>query len=243
MFDSYNKKIVALTGAGISKASGIPTFRGKDGLWNKYRAEDLANPEAFRRNPKVVWNWYKARMRILLSAQPNAAHLALAKLEKEHLLVGLITQNVDGLHKIAGNKNVIEVHGNIRYARCDNCDYKQRWDTKELADENSELLRCPTCHSLLRPDVVWFGEPLDSDKWQKAVELTKQCDMLLVIGTSAVVYPVASLPLLAKQNGAKVIEFNITSTPITRTCDRSYFGPAEETLPKFVNSLLEEMNR
>jgi len=236
-------KIVAITGAGISKASGIPTFRGKDGLWNKYRVEDLATPEAFKRNPTLVWNWYKARMRILIDAKPNAAHYALTRLEKEKMLTGLITQNVDGLHKLAGTKNVIEVHGNIRYARCENCSYRARWDRKELIDESAELIKCPKCDKLLRPDVVWFGEALKPDKWQKAVELTEKCDMLLVIGTSAVVYPVASLPLLAKERGAEVIEFNIESTSISRMCDRSYFGPAEKTLPKFVESLISRVKR
>ena len=235
-----DSKFVSVIGAGISKASGMPTFRGEDGLWNNYRAEELATPFAFRKDPKTVWEWYRARMRILLEAEPNPAHYALTDLEKEGLSIGIITQNVDGLHEIANSKNIIEVHGRIRYARCTVCDYVERWDTKEKAMKETELPLCPKClKNLLRPDVVWFGETLASDNWNKAVEWSLTSDAMLVIGTSGVVVPIASLPVFAKQNGVKIIEFNIEETPITSISDISIFGPCEKTLPKFVQELIK----
>jgi NAD-dependent deacetylase len=233
-------RIVSVVGSGISKASGMPTFRGEDGLWNNYRATDLATPDAFRRDPELVWQWYRARMRILLEAEPNSAHEALTKLEREGLSVGIITQNVDGLHEIAASKNFVEVHGRIRYARCPSCDYIERWDTKEQAQNNREIPLCPECdEQIIRPDVVWFGEQLPSEKWNKAIEWTLQANIMLVIGTSGVVVPVASLPAYAKQQNALIIEFNIEETPISSICDFSIFGPCENTLPEFVNKIIE----
>ncbi|MBY9002283.1 MAG: NAD-dependent deacylase [Candidatus Heimdallarchaeota archaeon] len=233
--------IVAVVGAGISKASGMPTFRGEDGMWNQYHAQDLATPYAFNNNPNLVWEWYRARMRILLEAQPNPAHHALTMLEKEGILLGVITQNVDGLQEIAKTKNIVEVHGRIRYARCQDCDFIQRWDNKDFAKEKRKLPKCPRCEdSLLRPDVVWFGEPLNQIKWQKAVEWVNQANILLIIGTSGVVHPVASLPWAAKKNGAKLVEFNIEETPLTSLSDYSLFGPCEQILPEFSETLIKK---
>ncbi|MHA1204024.1 MAG: SIR2 family NAD-dependent protein deacylase [Candidatus Heimdallarchaeaceae archaeon] len=237
-------KAVSIVGAGISKASGMPTFRGEDGMWNNYSAMELATPQAFAKDPQLVWNWYKARMRILLEAKPNNAHFALTELEEAGLSLGIITQNVDGLHEIAGSKNIIEIHGRIRYARCTSCDHIQRWDNYKIANERDSLLYCPKCkNSLLRPDVVWFGEPLDPLKSEKALDWLSQCNLVLVIGTSGVVYPVASFPSFAKKSGAKIIEFNIESTPLTPICDFSIFGKCEETLPVFAEELIRKVEK
>lgn len=237
-----NPTIVSVVGAGISKASGMPTFRGEDGLWNNYRADELATPYAFSRDPKLVWEWYRARMRILLESEPNPAHYSLTELEEEKIAIGIITQNVDGLHEIAGSKNIVEIHGRIRYARCISCDYIERWDDEKKAHKELELPSCPECETnLLRPDVVWFGEPLNSQKWQKATEWTAQSNVMLVIGTSGVVAPVSTLPIYAKQNNSIIIEFNIEATPISNYCDYSIFGPCEETLPDFTKNLLNKI--
>ncbi len=233
-------KIVSVVGAGISKASGMPTFRGEDGMWNNYRAEDLATPFAFQRDPKTVWEWYRARMRILLEAEPNPAHNALTELEEEGLSIGIITQNVDGLHELAGSKEIVEIHGRIRYCRCSSCKHIERWDTKEESKKELDLPYCPNCdNQLLRPDVVWFGEPLASERWDKAVEWTLNANIMLVIGTSGVVAPVSSLPAFAKQNNAKIIEFNIEETPISTISDYSIFGPCEKTLPEFSQKIID----
>ncbi len=234
-------KIVALVGAGISKASGMPTFRGEDGLWNQYHAQDLATPYAFNNDPNLVWEWYRARMRILLQAQPNPAHESLTKLEEAGLLIGVITQNVDGLHEIANTKKIVEVHGRIRYARCQVCDYIQRWDNKEFAEQKDIIPKCPKCkENLLRPDVVWFGEPLDQIKWQEAIQWIDQANTILIVGTSGVVHPVASLPWLAKKNDAVLLEFNIEETPLTAISDHSFFGPCETILPEFTDLLIKK---
>ncbi|MHA1199569.1 MAG: SIR2 family NAD-dependent protein deacylase, partial [Candidatus Heimdallarchaeaceae archaeon] len=179
-------------------------------------------------------------MRILLVAKPNPAHEALTNLEKEGLSIGIITQNVDGLHEIAKSKNIIEIHGRIRYARCNSCDYIERWDSEEKSQKDIELPYCPSCkNQIIRPDVVWFGEQLDSQRWNKAVEWTLNANIMLVIGTSGVVVPVSSLPNFAKQNNTKIIEFNIEETPITSISDYSIIGPCERTLPEFVHKLIE----
>jgi len=237
-------RVVSILGAGISKASGMPTFRGEDGWWNQYRAEDLATPYAFAKDPKLVWAWYRARMRILLKAKPNIAHESLVKLENEGIAIGTITQNVDGLHEIAGMKKFVEVHGRIRYSKCMKCNYSERWDNEELAKKDTELPYCPNCkNNLLRPDVVWFGESLDSERWEQAIRWIFEANVLLVIGTSGVVHPVASLPYYARQKGAIIIEFNIEETPISSICDFSLLGPCEETLPRFTETLIETLKK
>ncbi len=227
-------KIVALTGSGISKGSGIPTFRGKDGLWRNYNAMELATPQAFRRDPNLVWEWYAWRIGIILSKEPNSAHYALVKLQEKGLLKWVITQNVDSLHFRAGSKNLLEVHGNIFRTKCMNCGQKTM-----LTEAPIKPPVCD-CGTMLRPDVVWFGETLDRGILLKVDEVIRnECDVLLVIGTSGVVYPIADLPFLAKMNDVLVIEFNIDETPITRVADFSLFGKSEEILPKFVEKILQ----
>ncbi len=232
-------QIVSIIGAGISKASGMPTFRGEDGLWNNYQASDLATPEAFERNPQIVWEWYRARMRILLNAKPNNAHFSLTKLEKIGWGKAIITQNVDGLHELAGSKNVIEIHGQIRYARCTSCDYRVKWDNPKDANAKG-LFYCPKCNALLRPDVVWFGETLSPQKLNYALEQVNQANIVLVIGTSGVVYPVADFPVIAKEKGKIIIEFNTQETPITNISDYTILEKSEESLPLFVDKLVEQ---
>ncbi len=208
--------LVSFTGAGISADSGVPTFRGRDGLWNRFRAQDLATPEAFQRDPELVWRWYRWRMELIAGVKPNEAHKLLAMME-EGMLRAVITQNVDGLHQRAGSRRVIELHGSIWRARCSSCDFR-----KVFSEPPKDLPpRCPSCGSLLRPDVVWFGEPLPDEAWRSSVEEVSKCDVLLVIGTSGVVYPAAHLPILAKERGAFIIEVNPDRSALTDICDLS----------------------
>jgi NAD-dependent deacetylase len=201
--------IAVLTGAGISAESGIPTFRGQEGLWKNYRAEDLATPQAYAKNPLLVWEWYKMRFETVLKAEPNAAHLALVNLAKEKYLT-LVTQNVDGLHERAGQGNILELHGNITKSRCERCGNLQA-----LQADFEIPPMCKRCGSRTRPNVVWFGETLPQAIFQKAAEAFANCDVALIIGTSGVVEPAASLARLAKQQGAFVIEINPTETPLS----------------------------
>ena len=226
--------LTALTGAGVSAESGIPTFRGKDGLWNKYRPEELATPQAFRTNPKLVWEWYAWRMKIVFNAKPNQAHYALAKLEEEGILKCLITQNVDDLHERAGSRNVLHLHGSLRVVKCESCDYKFY---AEKPIEVETLPTCPKCSKLLRPGVVWFGETLPSDVLSKAFNEVEKSDVIIVVGTSAVVQPAASLPLIVRKSGGKIIEVNPNETPLTSIADISIRGSAGEVLSKIVERL------
>jgi NAD-dependent deacetylase len=227
-------KIIALTGSGISKGSGIPTFRGKDGLWKNYNAMELATPQAFGRDPHLVWEWYAWRIGIILTKDPNLAHDALVKLQEKGLLDWVITQNVDSLHYRAGSKNLLEVHGNIFRTKCMNCGKKTM-----LTEAPAKPPMCD-CGEMLRPDVVWFGETLDRNVLMKVDEIIKnECDVLLVIGTSGVVYPIADLPYLAKMNDVVVIEFNVDETPISQVADFVILGKSEEILPKFIDSITQ----
>lgn len=221
--------VTVLTGAGISAESGIPTFRGATGLWKQFRPEDLATPDAFARNPNLVWEWYDWRRGLIGEAKPNAGHLALADLERRVPRFTLVTQNVDGLHKRAGSRSVLEVHGSIWKLRCTEC--KRSW-----LDPSVPLPLPPHCQcgALARPGVVWFGEDLPHDVWLAAETATMNCRVFLVVGTSAVVYPVAGLVDLAHSWGAKVIEVNIEETMISTSVDCSLVGPAGETLPKLL---------
>lgn len=226
-------RIVALTGSGISKGSGIPTFRGKDGLWKNYNAMELATPQAFGRDPQLVWEWYAWRIGIILTKDPNPAHHALVKLQEKGFLDWVITQNVDSLHFRAGSKNLLEVHGNIFRTKCMSCGEKTM-----LTEAPIEPPLCE-CGEMLRPDVVWFGESLDRNVLQKVDEIIRtECDILLVIGTSGVVYPIADLPYLAKMNGVIVIEFNVDETPISQIANFVILGKSEEILPKFVQGII-----
>jgi len=222
--------VAALTGAGISAESGIPTFRGAGGLWREFRAEDLATPEAFARDPRLVWEWYDWRRGLIARAEPNAGHRALAELERRAGRFTLITQNVDGLHDRAGSRNVLKVHGDIWMVRCTACGRETRDDRVPLPELPP---RCE-CGGLLRPGVVWFGEPLPDNVWLEAERATRQASVFLVIGTAAVVYPAAGLVPLAKAAGAKVIEINLDETPYSAQVDCSLRGRAGELLPEVI---------
>jgi NAD-dependent deacetylase len=211
-----------LTGAGISAESGIPTFRGKDGLWNKYRPEELATPHAFRKNPSLVWEWYAWRMKLVFSREPNTAHFALAEMEKLGIVKKIITQNVDDLHERAGSKNVLHLHGKLRDIICSSslCSYStQNIDFIDSIPE--KLPECPECGSLLRPGVVWFGESLNPEVLTSAFGEAEKSDLILVVGTSAVVQPAASIPLITKRRGGKIIEINPNETPLSYESDLS----------------------
>ena len=223
--------VAVLTGAGISAESGIPTFRGAAGLWRQYRPEDLATPEAFARDPKLVWEWYDWRRGLIAKAQPNAAHCALTRLERRVSDFTLITQNVDGLHDRAGSRNILKVHGDIWTVRCSACG-KERQDLRPSIPDLP--LRC-TCGALERPGVVWFGEPLPAEVWQRAETAAREAALFLVIGTAAVVYPAAGLANLAKSAGAKVVEINVAETPLSTFVDASLRGPAAEILPQLLS--------
>ncbi len=230
-----SKYLIALTGAGVSSESGIPTFRGKNGLWKQYKADELATPEAFKKNPKLVWQWYSWRISIVLSAKPNPAHYSLAYLEKIGILKALITQNVDDLHERAGSKNVIKLHGDILTVKCPSCGYEHRiWKPPQIIPP-----KCPRCRSIMRPGVVWFGERIPPDIIDKALSEAEKADVILVIGTSGVVMPAGAIPEIVKRNGGKVIEINIERTAISPIADIFIKGKAGEVLPKIV----EEINR
>jgi NAD-dependent deacetylase len=223
-------KLAVLTGAGISQESGVPTFRGKDGLWRSFRAEELATPQAFEKDPVLVWEWYDWRRGLIKPLEPNAGHFALAELETKVHDFTLITQNVDGLHRVAGSRNPIEIHGTIWRVRCLGC----QEITENRVVPIEILPKCEACGGLLRPDVVWFGEALD-EKMLHAVYLCLQVvEVMLIVGTSAVVQPAASFGLVAKRAGAFVAELNRSTTPQSALFDVSIQGQAGELLPELV---------
>jgi NAD-dependent deacetylase len=224
---SQSDYLIALTGAGISKESKIPTFRGKDGLWKNYDPMQLATPSAFLSNPEMVWEWYSWRQGLIAKCNPNPAHETLAKWEGEGLLKALVTQNVDGLHRRAGSENVLEVHGDIWTVKCSTCSYHNR-----LISPAEGIPRCPKCESNLRPDVVWFGESLDTAIMSKVYNVLEQADVCIVIGTSALVQPAASFPLIVKQYGGIIIEVNVERTPLTPISEIHICGKAGIILPK-----------
>lgn len=225
------QSVAVLTGAGISAESGIPTFRGAGGLWRNFRAEDLATAGAFARDPELVWEWYESRRDFIAAAQPNPGHQALVELEKRVPKFTLITQNVDGLHERAGSRNVLRLHGSIWRVRCLQCEVESDLYTHPLPQRPP---RC-TCGGMLRPAVVWFGEGLDPGIWDNAVKAVESAGVLLVIGTSAVVYPAASLVPFAKQFGAKVVEINPGETPISASVYFTIRGQSGEILPQLLS--------
>jgi NAD-dependent deacetylase len=230
-------KVAVLTGAGVSAESGVPTFRASDGLWEGHRIEDVATPTGFQRDPDLVWRFYNGRRANVAKVLPNPGHHALVKLE-ERFGDGftLATQNVDGLHHTAGNKNVLEVHGSLRRTRCLGCERIEDRGLDPLGDRPI----CPHCGDRLRPAIVWFHEALPEDVWMAAMEAAEACDVLLVVGTSAVVYPAASMIPIAKRGrspGATVIECNLTRTGASDHADVGLYGPSGVILPQLVELL------
>jgi NAD-dependent deacetylase len=227
------KHVAVLTGAGVSAESGVPTFRGEQGLWKKFRPEELANFDAFMQNPELVWEWYTFRKNIISSIDPNPGHHTLVKMESHFPKFTLITQNVDGLHRRAGSQNILELHGNLMRNRCLKCETIVQ--SEELEFEGS-VPKCE-CGGMLRPDVVWFGEMLPQDVIHAAFLAAETCDVFFSLGTSAVVHPAASLPVTAKQSGAYLIEINPDATPLTAITDETIHGPTGEIMPEIWDQL------
>jgi len=231
----HARRVAVLTGAGVSAESGVPTFRGSDGLWEGHRIDEVATPMAFRDDPRLVWRFYNLRRANLRTVQPNPGHFALAELEQrfagEHFT--LVTQNVDSLHRRAGSQRVLELHGNLSRTRCMQC---HAIEDRGL-DELGELPHCPHCNGLLRPDIVWFHEALPAATWEEAALMTSLCDVFLVVGTSAVVYPAAGLIVAAKRSGAKVIEINLAETDASYHADVRLTGPSGALLPGLLKAI------
>ncbi len=222
-----SSSVTVLTGAGISADSGVPTFRGSEGLWKNFRPEELASPDAFARDPQLVWEWYNWRRELLTTKKPNAAHTTLAQLEQLVPEFWVITQNVDGLHRLAGTNSLSEIHGNIWKVRCTDCNQ---------VTENRDIPlpfppTCGDCGGLLRPHIVWFGESLDPKDLERSYAALQHCEILLIIGTSGLVYPAASFATVAKQHGAFVVELNLETTPNSPVMDVSLQGRAKELVP------------
>ncbi|MGP0594576.1 SIR2 family NAD-dependent protein deacylase [Nitrospira sp. T9] len=224
---SKARSVTVLTGAGISADSGVPTFRGPEGLWKNYRPEELASPEAFARDPKLVWEWYNWRRELVGTKHPNVAHETLVELERRIEHFWLITQNVDGLHALAGSQRLSEIHGNMWKVRCTQC--------KRISPNRDRPLvyppTCTDCSGLLRPHIVWFGESLDQEDMNRSYQALRTCDILLIIGTSGVVYPAASFASIAKEGGALVVELNLDPTPNSSVVDVAFQGRAKDLVP------------
>ncbi len=222
------RSAVAVTGAGISAESGIPTFRDSGGFWEKYPPEEYATYSAFRRNPKKIWTMWRERSAILRESQPNPGHYALAELETAGWLKGVITQNVDNLHQDAGSQRVVEFHGNARRMRCKGCGHAEPITPEALGNIPPKC----ACGAIMKPDVVMFEEWIPEEALAEADALTARCDAMLIVGTSAQVYPAADLPRVAKNNGASIIEVNIAATEFTDTLTDVYLeGASGEVLP------------
>jgi NAD-dependent deacetylase len=232
------QSITVLTGAGISADSGIPTFRGEDGLWKNFKAEDLATPEAFARNPRLVWEWYDWRRSLIASKTPNAGHYALVKMEKHCHDFTLITQNVDGFHALAGSQNIVELHGNIWKVRCTHCGTIS--DNRDIPIailphcKNASGSSSGGCGGLLRPHIVWFGESLDIRNIEKSMAALQSCNLMLVIGTSGLVWPAASFAEVAKASGAYVVEINLNPSAHSNLVDEVLLGRGSEVLPRLL---------
>jgi len=228
------QRIAVLTGSGVSAESGVPTFRdAQTGLWERFRPEELATPEAFERNPKLVWEWYVWRRELVAEAEPNPAHLALAELQQAKDDFSLITQNVDGLHQRAGSTDVLEFHGNITRNKC----FREGVIVNGGEDTSSVPPGCPSCGSPLRPDVVWFGEAIPSAVLSSAFAAAERCELFLSVGTSSLVQPAAGLAEIALRSGARLLEINLEATPLTSLADHSLTGPAGEILPALLQEL------
>jgi len=228
------KSVTVLTGAGVSAESGVPTFRdAQTGLWAKYSPEELATPRAFRRQPRLVWEWYAWRRTLVAEAIPNPAHLALVDMERLFPQFHLITQNVDGLHQRAGSRRVVELHGNITRTKC----FDEGTVVSSWKDTGDVPPRCPDCGGLLRPDVVWFEEPMPEAEMGLAATASANCDVFFSIGTSTLVYPAAGLPSEALRSGAMVVEVNPQPTPFTSQAHYALAGAAGVVLPELVKAL------
>jgi len=227
------KRVAVLTGAGISAESGVPTFRGPDGLWRRFRAEDLATPEAFADDPKLVWEWYDWRRGKIAGVAPNPGHTTLAKWERRFPSFTLITQNVDGLHVLAGSRHVLEIHGSLWRTRCSVC-------REVREDRRAPLAELPPlcfCEGLLRPDVVWFGETLPMEAWRMAETAAEESAVFLVVGTSSVVAPASSLGLVAARAGAHLFEINPEATPMAPLAEGVFRTSASIVLPEIARAL------
>ena len=222
------ERAVALTGSGVSAESGVPTFReAQTGLWERYDPQQFATPEAFARDPRLVWEWYEWRRGLVSVAEPNPGHKALVEIERRIADFTLVTQNVDGLHARAGSRNVIELHGNILRTKC-----SSEGEPAEPEERDASVPpRCPRCGGFLRPDVVWFGEMLPPGALEVAAEAARGCDLFLSIGTSSLVYPAAALPYEALESGTTLVEVNPSETPLGRLADYTLRGPAGKVLP------------
>jgi NAD-dependent deacetylase len=227
--------VVFFTGAGISAESGISTFRGADGIWNKLKPEELANFNAFLKNPDMVWEWYQYRKKIINDSKPNPAHLTIAEMQNYFKELTVVTQNVDNLHRRAGSKIVYELHGNIERNYCIKC--RTFYNDPDFG--TSDKAPICKCGGLIRPDIVWFGEFLPQDVFDAAEKAASKCDVMFVVGTSAVVYPAAQIPIIAKQSGAVLVEVNIEPTELSYMSDYMMIGKAGETMP----AVLEEVKR
>lgn len=236
-----SKQIAVLTGAGVSRESGVPTFReAQDGLWEKYDPQELATPEAFARNPKLVWDWYSWRRELAGKAKPNPGHYALAELEKLYPKTVVITQNVDDLHEQAGSRDVVHLHGEIERNKCfaDCQGDGTRIDITTLKwDQEQGPPACPHCGQPVRPAVVWFGENLPQDKLARAVRVSLDCDLMIVVGTAGLVTPAASLPFHAREKGATLLEVNPTDSAITPITHIKLDAPSGEALPYVIEAL------
>ncbi|UCG63224.1 MAG: NAD-dependent deacylase [Candidatus Zixiibacteriota bacterium] len=228
------RRCVVLTGAGMSAESGVPTFRGKDGLWRKFRAEELATMEAFLDNSKIVWEWYNWRRDLMSKVQPNSGHHAIRELETLCDNFVLITQNVDNLHRVAGTQSILELHGNIHHNKCVDCNKPCE---SSLSIDPDNIPTCEHCGGKIRPDVVWFGEMLDPVVINQAFQESEQADIFFSVGTSAIIYPAASLPPLAKRSGATLVEVNVEETPISFLADFQVREKSGEFLPRLVAAL------
>ena len=235
------ERVAVLTGAGISAESGVPTFRDPDGLWQRFRPEELANVEAFMRNPVLVQGWYTHRRKVVEDVAPNPGHEALAALERLVPEFLLATQNVDDLHRRAGSQNIIELHGNLTRSYCIDCGEPAAPDALAALSDD-EVARCPNCGGLFRPDVVWFGEMLPEGAMERAAEAAANADVFLSVGTSAVVYPAAGLPLIAADAGAYVAEVNVERSAIARQLNEVVLGKSGEVLPALVEAVRARKN-
>ena len=234
------RRVAVLTGAGISAESGVPTFReAQTGLWARYNPEDLATPEAFRRNPRLVWEWYAWRRELVSKAEPNAGHQALVTLEQRIPTFTLITQNVDGLHRRAGSHSILELHGNLFRTKC----FSEDQPVENWSDGDEVPPRCPRCGGLLRPDVVWFGEMLPAGALRAAEHAAAESEIFFSIGTSALVYPAAELPFAALNAGATVVEINPQPTPLSPHATFSLNGAAGAVLPSLVEQVWGAVNQ